>query len=79
MVAGDFAAWALPAHLPAARRLRVGAAAIASSAAVSVALLVLMPLVGLSLVAFDHAGDIWLHLARYVVPTALLASYVWTG
>jgi iron(III) transport system permease protein len=74
MVAADFAAAALPARMPGARRLRAGAAAIVSSAAVGVALLVLMPLAGLSLVAFDHAGDIWLHLARYVVPTALLQT-----
>jgi iron(III) transport system permease protein len=42
--------------------------------AVAAALLALAPLGGLLVLSFGDTGDIWAHLARYVIPTALLQT-----
>ena len=39
--------------------------------AVGAALLALLPLLSLIVIAFGETGDLWAHLARYVIPTAL--------
>src|SRR5262245_64803121 len=39
--------------------------------AVGAALLALLPLASLIVIAFGETGDLWAHLARYVIPTAL--------
>ncbi|MPZ41588.1 MAG: ABC transporter permease subunit [Rhizobiales bacterium] len=42
--------------------------------AVFAALLAIAPLASLAVIAFGQTGDIWLHLIRYVVPTALVQT-----
>ncbi len=49
---------------------QIAPAAVGAIAAVS-ALLVLAPFMGLIFVALGETGDLWGHLARYVIPTAL--------
>jgi iron(III) transport system permease protein len=51
-------------------RWRAGPAAV-GVIAVAAALLALAPLAGLIFVAFDDTGEIWGHLARYVIPVAI--------
>ncbi len=47
---------------------------VAASSAVVAALLALAPLAGLIAVAVGDTGDIWVHLARYVIPVALVQT-----
>jgi iron(III) transport system permease protein len=49
-------------------------ALVAGSIAVLAALLAVAPLVSLAVLAFGETGDIWLHLIRYVIPTALIET-----
>ena len=51
-------------------RWRVGPAAV-GLVAVAAALLALAPLAGLLVVALGQTDDLWVHLARYVIPVAL--------
>src|SRR5262249_42791947 len=46
----------------------------AAAIAVGAALLALAPLASLLLIAVGETGDIWDHLIRYVIPTALLQT-----
>src|SRR5262245_66361518 len=42
--------------------------------AVAAALLATAPLAGLIVLAFGETGDLWSHLTRYVIPTALVKT-----
>src|SRR5919197_735479 len=42
--------------------------------AVGAALLALLPLLSLIVIAFGETGDLWAHLARYVIPTAFVRT-----
>jgi iron(III) transport system permease protein len=54
-------------------RWRAGPAAV-GVIAVAAALLALAPFAGLIFVAFDDTGEIWAHLARYVLPVAIMQT-----
>lgn len=75
MIAAKTAGWPSP-HLWPARfhAWRRGSPAWVGGIAVLAALLAIAPLVGLLVLAFGDSGDIWPHLARYVLPTALLQT-----
>ena len=60
-----------PARSP--DRGRIGARAV-GAIAVGAALLAIAPLVSLAVLAFGETGDLWLHLIRYVIPTALVQT-----
>jgi iron(III) transport system permease protein len=60
-----------PARSP--QQIRRGAFA-AGAVAVLAALLALAPLASLAVLAFGDTGDIWQHLIRYVIPTALVQT-----
>jgi iron(III) transport system permease protein len=51
-----------------------GLAAAAAAIAVLAALLALAPIAGLLALATGDAGDLWEHLIRYVIPTALMQT-----
>src|SRR5262249_7084556 len=53
--------------------IRAGALG-AGAIAVLAALLAIAPLASLAVTAFGQTGDIWLHLIRYVVPSALFQT-----
>ena len=59
-------------------RWRVGPAAVGAIAVVAAAL-ALAPLVGLVFVALGDTGELWLHLARYVIPVATGADRAAAG
>src|SRR5262245_40280985 len=61
--------WPARSHL----RWRTGPAAVAAIA-IAAAFIALAPLIGLLFVAFGETGELWSHLARYVIPTALLQT-----
>ncbi len=67
-----------PLRWPARSHLRPARAAIAS-VAVLAALLALAPLASLIALAFADTGDLWSHLARYVLPFALLQTALLLG
>jgi iron(III) transport system permease protein len=67
-----------PLRWPARSHLRPARAAIAS-VAVLAALLALAPLASLIALAFADTGDLWIHLARYVLPFALLQTALLLG
>ena len=67
-----------PLRWPARSHLRPARAAIAS-VAVLAALLALAPLVSLIALAFADTGDLWSHLARYVLPFALMQTALLLG
>jgi iron(III) transport system permease protein len=50
------------------------AALAAGAIAIAAALLAMAPLASLIVMAFGQTGDLWLHLIRYVVPSALLQT-----
>ncbi len=58
---------------------RTGTPAWVGSAAVLAALLVLAPMVSLLVLAAGDSGDIWPHLARYVLPNAVLQTALLLG
>ena len=60
-----------PARSP--ERRRFGGRA-AGAIAVGAALIAIAPLASLAVLAFGETGEIWLHLIRYVIPTALLQT-----
>ena len=72
MIAAKSAGWPSFERWPARShfRWRAGPATV-SAVAVAAALLALAPLLGLLLVALGQTGEIWGHLARYVIPVAL--------
>ena len=59
-----------------ARSHASGSPAAFGAFAVVAALLALAPLAGLLVLSFGDTGDIWSHLARYVIPTALIQTAV---
>jgi len=67
-----------PLRWPARLHLRPARAAIASVAGLA-ALLALAPLASLIALAFADTGDLWSHLARYVLPFALLQTALLLG
>ena len=75
MIAAKATGWSSlkrgPARSP--DRGRIGARAV-GAIAVGAALLAIAPLVSLAVLAFGETGDIWLHLIRYVIPTALVQT-----
>ena len=72
MIAAKSTGWPSFERWPARSHFRWRAGPVAVSAvAVAAALLALAPLLGLLLVALGQTGEIWGHLARYVIPVAL--------
>src|SRR5262245_3039686 len=60
-----------PARWP--DRSRAGALGV-GAIAVGAAFIAIAPLASLAVLAFGETGDIWLHLIRYVIPTALIQT-----
>lgn len=58
--------WPARFHLP-----RQAVPAAVGTIAVAAGLLAIAPLVSLIVIAFGDTGDLWTHLSRYVIPTAL--------
>jgi iron(III) transport system permease protein len=75
MIAAQSAGWPSMLRWPARShwRWRVGPAAVGAIAVVAAAL-ALTPLVGLVFVALGDTGELWLHLARYVIPVATMQT-----
>src|SRR5262245_32496149 len=75
MIAAKSAGWPSIERWPARSHLRwrAGPAAVAA-VAVAAVVLALAPLIGLLFVALGETGDIWSHLARYVIPAALVQT-----
>src|SRR5262245_30251617 len=75
MIAAKSTGWPSIERWPARSQLRwrAGPAAVAA-VAVAAALTALAPLIGLLFVALGETGDIWSHLARYVIPVALIQT-----
>ena len=75
MIAAKSAGWPSLPRWPARfhGRLRLGPAWV-GAIAVAAAVLVLAPLVSLVVLAFADTGDLWAHLARYVIPVALIQT-----
>jgi len=67
-----------PPRWPARLHLRPTRAAIGAVAIVA-ALLALAPLASLIVLAFADTGDLWIHLARYVLPFALMQTALLLG
>ena len=67
-----------PPRWPARLHLRPARAAIAS-VAILAALLALAPIASLIALAFADTGDLWSHLARYVLPFALIQTALLLG
>jgi iron(III) transport system permease protein len=70
MIDAKSAGWPSMDRWPARFHLRWQASAI-GGIAVAAGLLVIAPLVSLIVLAFGETGDLWSHLARYVIPAAL--------
>src|SRR6185436_14772688 len=69
------AGWSPLHRWPARLHWRWQASAI-SSVAVAAAVLAVAPLVGLVFVALGDTGELWLHLARYVIPVATMQTAI---
>lgn len=73
MIDAKFAGWPSLDRWPAGLRWRWQAAAI-GAVAVAAAALAVAPLASLIVLAFGDTGDLWAHLARYVIPPALVQT-----
>ena len=73
MIDAKFAGWPSLNRWPAGLRWRWQAAAI-GAVAVAAAALAVAPLASLIVLAFGDTGDLWAHLARYVIPPALVQT-----
>ncbi len=80
MIAAKSAGWPAPHRWPARfHAWRTASPAWVGGFAVLAALLAIAPLVSLLILAFGDSGGIWPHLARYVLPTALLQTALLLG
>src|SRR6478752_4690836 len=73
MIDAKFAGWPSLNRWPAGLRWRWQAAAI-GAVAVAAAALAVAPVASLIVLAFGDTGDLWAHLARYVIPPALVQT-----
>ncbi len=73
MIAAKSAGWPSLPRWPARFHGRAAPAAVGAFA-IAAAVLVLAPLASLVVLAFANTGDLWAHLARYVIPVALIQT-----
>jgi iron(III) transport system permease protein len=75
MIAAKTAGWPSPQRRPALSLNRARLAALAIGAvAVGAGLLAVAPIASLAVIAVGQTGELWEHLARYVIPVALLQT-----